>query len=74
MLLIVGAEDKTVPYHQTLEMADKLKAAGVPHELIVIPDVDHGFIGKTPEQTREANLEALEATFRFIDKTMNNEH
>ena len=30
MLLIVGAKDKTVPYHQTLEMAEKLKAAGVP--------------------------------------------
>jgi acetyl esterase/lipase len=74
MLLIVGAEDQTVPYHQTLEMAEKLKAAGVPHELIVIPDVDHGFIGKTPEQTREANLKALDATFRFIDKTMNNVH
>jgi acetyl esterase/lipase len=74
MLLIVGAEDKTVPYHQTLEMAEKLKAAGVPHELLVIPDVDHGFIGKTSEQTREANLKALDATFRFIDKTMNNVH
>ena len=55
-------------------MAERLKAAGVPHELIVIPDVDHGFIGKTPEQTREANLKALDATFRFIDKTMNNVH
>jgi acetyl esterase/lipase len=74
MLLIVGAEDKTVPYHQTLEMAEKLKAAGVPHELIVIPGVDHGFIGKTLEQTREANLEALDATFRFIDKVMNRVH
>jgi len=74
MLLIVGAEDKTVPYHQTLEMAEKLKAAGVPHELLVIPDVAHGFFGKTPEQTRVANLKALDATFRFIDKTMNDIH
>jgi len=74
MLLIVGTEDKTVPYHQTLEMADKLKAAGVPHELLVIPDVAHGFFGKTPEQTRVANLKALDATFRFIDKTMNDIH
>lgn len=70
MLLIVGAEDKTVPYHQTLEMANRLKANGVPYELIVIPGVDHGFIGKTLDQTREANLKALEATFRFIDKTV----
>ena len=72
MLLIVGAKDKTVPYHQTLEMAEKLKAAGVPYELLVIPNVDHGFFGKTPEETREANLKALDATFRFIYKTMNN--
>jgi acetyl esterase/lipase len=70
LLLIVGAEDKIVPYHQTLEMAEKLKAAGVPHELMVIPGVDHGFIGKTLQQTREANLKALDATFRFFDKTM----
>jgi acetyl esterase/lipase len=72
LLLIVGAEDKIVPYHQTLEMAEKLKAAGVPHELMVIPGVDHSFIGKTLQQTREANLKALDATFRFIDKTMKN--
>jgi len=70
MLLIVGTEDKTVPYHQTLEMAEKLKAAGVPNELIVIPGVDHVFIGKTSEQTRKANLKALAVTFQFIDKTM----
>jgi len=68
MLLIVGTEDKTVPYHQTLEIAEKLKHSGVPHELIVLPGVDHLFIGKTQEQTREANLQALDATFRFIDK------
>lgn len=69
MLLIVGSEDTAVPYSQTLEMADKLKAAGVKHELIILPGVNHGFIGNTPDQTREANLKALEATFRFIDKT-----
>lgn len=70
MLLIVGTEDKTVPYHQTLEMAEKLKSASVPHELIIIPEVDHLFIGKTQEQTRAANLQALDATFRFIDKVV----
>ena len=70
MLLIVGDADMTVPYHQTLEMADKLKAAGVPHELMVLPGIDHSFLGKTPEQTRAANLKALDATFRFIDQTL----
>ncbi|MGO8925717.1 MAG: hypothetical protein ACLQU3_02305 [Limisphaerales bacterium] len=53
-------------------MAEKLKAAGVEHELIVLPGINHSFIGKTPEQTRDANLKALDATFRFIDKTIGN--
>jgi acetyl esterase/lipase len=70
MLLIVGDADKTVPYHQTLEMEQRLKAAGVAHELMVIPEVAHMFIGKTPVETRNANLAALEATFRFIDETL----
>jgi dipeptidyl aminopeptidase/acylaminoacyl peptidase len=51
-------------------MERKLKSAGVPHNLLVLPGLDHNFIGKTPEQTREANLKALTATFDFIDKTM----
>jgi acetyl esterase/lipase len=70
MLLIVGDADRTVPYHQTLEMADKLTAAGVPNELMVLSGVGHGLIGPTPEQTRDANLKALDATFRFIDQTL----
>ncbi len=41
---------------------------------MAILGVDHVFVGKPPEQTREANLKALETKFRFIDKTMNNVH
>jgi dipeptidyl aminopeptidase/acylaminoacyl peptidase len=70
MLLIVGSEDTLVPYHQTLEMAEKLKSAGIRRELIVLPGINHGFIGKTLEETRDANLKALDATFRFIDQTI----
>ena len=70
MLLIAGAEDRTVPYQQTLEMADRLETAGVRHELIVLPAIDHVFIGKTPEQTREASLQGLAATLRVIDSTI----
>ena len=67
MLLIVGSEDMTVPMKQTLEMASKLQAAGVKHDLLVLQGLDHNLIGKTPDATREANLKALDATFRFID-------
>ncbi|HTM04591.1 MAG TPA: alpha/beta hydrolase [Vicinamibacterales bacterium] len=70
MMLIVGSDDTTVPMQQTIEMSDKLAAVGVKHELIVLPGVNHSFIGKTPEKTREANLAALAATFRFIDETI----
>ena len=67
MLLIVGDADVTVPPEQTLQMADKLDAAGVRNQLLVLPGVKHEFLGKTPEATREANLKALSATFQFID-------
>jgi acetyl esterase/lipase len=70
MLLVTGAEDRTVPARQSLDMAETLKAAGVPHELLVIPGVDHSFFGLTPELTRDANLRALDATFRFLDATL----
>lgn len=72
MLLIVGDQDTTVPYHQTLEMADKLNATGVKHKLIVLPGVSHYFIGKTLNETRDANLKALAATFEFFDQTIGN--
>lgn len=68
MLLIVGDSDRLVPHQQTLEMAETLKSAGVPHELIVLHGIDHSLMGKTLAETRQANLKALDATFRFIDK------
>ena len=59
-----------MPYHQTLEIAERLKAAGVEHELIVPPGINHSFSGKTPEQTRDATIKFLEATFIFFDRTI----
>lgn len=68
MLLIVGDQDKLIPPEQTLEMADRLKAAGIAHRLDVIPGAGHSLLGKTLDETREANLRALDETFRFIDE------
>jgi dienelactone hydrolase len=48
-------------------MAARLQKAGVPVETLFIPDVDHGFIGKTPDATRDANLKALQRSFDYID-------
>lgn len=61
-----------MPYHQTLEMADRLRAADVKHKLIVLPGINHSFIGRTLGQTRDANVKGLEATFKSFDQTIGN--
>lgn len=70
MLLIHGAEDKTVNVKQSQDMHDLLKKNGVRSELIVIPAVGHSFIGSTIEATRDATLKALDATLAFLDATI----
>jgi acetyl esterase/lipase len=70
MLLIHGTADSEVPVEQSHALETRLKANGVSVQALYLPDVDHGFIGKTPETTRDATLTALEATFAFIDRVM----
>ncbi|HEY0801549.1 MAG TPA: S9 family peptidase [Steroidobacteraceae bacterium] len=41
VLLFHGAMDGNVLIRQSKEMADRLAAAGVPHELVTWPDLDH---------------------------------
>ena len=65
-LLIHGTEDKVVPVEQSHIGEAALKAAGVPVQSIYIEGVDHSFIGKTPAQTREATLRAMNATYDFF--------
>ena len=43
MLLIHGADDPLVPVAQSEALASALKAAGVPHRLIVVEGARHGF-------------------------------
>jgi acetyl esterase/lipase len=70
MLLIHGAGDHTVPVQQSKEMFDRSRAAGAPAQLLIIPDVDHSFIGSTSEQTQKASRDALQRVFAFIDQTI----
>jgi len=69
-LLIHGALDKTVSVEQSRAFHEALRAKGVRSELLVIPDVDHSFVGNSAELTRRASLSALQATFRFFDDTL----
>jgi acetyl esterase/lipase len=69
-LLIHGTEDKVVPVAQSRLGEARLRAAGVPVEVIYIPGVDHSFIGTTPAQTRTATLRATNATFDFFHQKL----
>ena len=71
-LLIHGSDDHTVPTQQSRDFLALLRSKGVAAELLEIPGVDHSFIGKTPQATRAASLEALQRSFEFIDKTIGN--
>jgi acetyl esterase/lipase len=66
-LLIHGEIDKVVAVGQSRAFSAALRAKGVASELMVIPAVDHSFIGSSPEATRRASLQALSKTFEFID-------
>jgi len=41
VLLFHGEMDRNVPIRQSKEMSGHLAAAGVPHELVTWPDLDH---------------------------------
>lgn len=66
-LLIHGVRDRVVPVEQSRAFHGALQGNGVRSTLIVLPDVDHSFIGASAAATREASLLALTATFEFID-------
>jgi acetyl esterase/lipase len=72
VLLIHGVDDHTVPVQQSRDFLATLKAKGVSVKLVEIPSVDHSFIGKTPDITRAASLQALDESLAFIDRTLGN--
>ena len=69
-LLMHGTDDQTVPVGQTQSFDAALRRASVPVKTIIIPGVDHSWIGKTPEATRDASKFALKTAIDFIDATI----
>jgi acetyl esterase/lipase len=67
VLLIHGELDKVVPVSQSRAFDRAMKDKGIVSELVVIPGVDHSFIGASADDTRKASLLALTKTFEFID-------
>jgi acetyl esterase/lipase len=66
-LMIHGEIDRVVAVGQSRAFHAAAQGKGVAAELVVIPNVDHSFIGNSPEATRKASLLALTKTFDFID-------
>jgi dipeptidyl aminopeptidase/acylaminoacyl peptidase len=70
ILLIQGTDDHTVSPEQSPEFYEALRAKGAKVELMMLPGIDHSYIGATPEATREAALTGLATTIEFIDATI----
>ena len=62
IMLIHGRDDTVVPYRQSTIMADALRSAGKPYELVELEGEDHGL---SRSATR---LKMLEETVRFVEK------
>lgn len=62
VLLIQGDDDRNVRFQQTVDLAQRLTAAGVPFEELVLPDEIHGFL------RHQSWLTADSATVQFFDK------
>ncbi|NQE60840.1 S9 family peptidase [Caulobacter sp. RHG1] len=62
VLIIHGKDDTVVPFAQSQRMADALKTADKPYELVVLPGEDHWL------STSVTRLQMLDATVAFLEK------
>jgi dipeptidyl aminopeptidase/acylaminoacyl peptidase len=62
ILLVHGMDDTVVPFNQSKVMADALKKAGKPYELVTLKEEDH-FLSRSPTR-----IQMLDAAMRFIQK------
>ncbi len=63
-LFLHGDADTTVPYHQSCDMMEKLKAAGVRAELFTAPGAKHAFFNNPP--WFEPSLKRMEEFFDSV--------
>jgi dipeptidyl aminopeptidase/acylaminoacyl peptidase len=64
VLLIQGDDDRNVRFHQTVDLARRLGAQGIPFEELVLPDEIHGFLRHASWVTADS------ATARFFDRVL----
>jgi len=64
VLLIHGDDDRSVPFSQTVDLVQRLRAQHVPFEQLILPDEIHGFL-----MWRDW-VRAYTATAEFFDRTL----
>ncbi len=64
VLLIHGDDDRNVPFTQTVDLVQRLRAQHVPFEQMIIPDEIHGFL------RWKDWIRAYSATADFFDRTL----
>lgn len=67
-MMIHGTDDTDVPYEQSVMMAEQFKRHGVVHELVTIPNGEHGLGGGDPKRIDEAYESAFEFTQQHMKK------
>src|SRR5215469_8038565 len=64
VLLIHGDDDRNVPFTQTVDLVQRLRAQQVPFEQLILPDEIHGFL------RWQDWMQAYAATAEFFDRTL----
>jgi dipeptidyl aminopeptidase/acylaminoacyl peptidase len=64
VLLIHGDDDRNVPFSQTVDLVQRLRAQHVPFEQLILPDEIHGFL------MWKSWIRAYAATAEFFDRTL----
>ncbi|HEX3744249.1 MAG TPA: prolyl oligopeptidase family serine peptidase [Bryobacteraceae bacterium] len=64
VLLIQGDDDRNVPFTQTIDLVQRLRAHQVPFEQLIFPDEIHGFL------RWQDWIRAYGATLDFFDRTL----
>ena len=66
-----GAKDALIPEQQVETIRNALESAGIPHEVQVYPDADHGFHCDQRATYHEASAkDAWRRTFKLFDETL----
>ena len=66
ILGLMGGADQGIPQEQVDDFEQKLKAAGVEHEIVVYPGAPHSFFDRHYEEHADASADAWKRCLEFV--------